>query len=175
MATAQVANSDTFEVTTPTPTSIQMTRLFDAPREIVFQAMNRPEHVQRWWGHLGDGYTVPVCEIDLRVGGQWRLVNRTPTGDLAPFRGEYREIDRPGRVVYTEVFEPFPVGEAVVTAVLAEERGKTRMTLVATYPTEGIRDLVLKTGMESGAAISYDRLEEIAAELSASRREPSRP
>ena len=96
LASRAAASSDTFEVTTPSDKEISMTRTFDAPRELVFEAMTRPEHVKRWWGCLGDGYSVPVCEIDLRVGGKWRFVNRHPNGE-AEFYGEYREIAPPGR------------------------------------------------------------------------------
>ena len=166
MAASKVPNSDTFKVTTPSPREIRLTRLFDAPRELVFEAMNKPEHVRQWWGNLGDGYTVPVCDIDFRVGGKWRMVNRTPTGEEAPFSGVYREIDPPGRVVYTEVFEPFAhAGESVVTALLTEEDGKTRLVVSAEYTTEAVRDFVLQTGMEKGAAASYDHLETVAAAL----------
>ena len=89
-------NKDTFQVSTPTETEIRMTRLFDAPRKLVFDVMSRPEHVRRWWGCLGEGFSVPVCEIDLRVGGKWRFVNEHPQGKAA-FHGEYLEIDPPGR------------------------------------------------------------------------------
>ena len=107
MVVGSARNSDTFEVTTPSDNEIHMTRLFDAPRDLVFEAMSRPEHVRRWWGNIGDGYSVPVCEIDLRVGGAWRFVNRHPKGEAA-FHGEYQEIVPPGRVVFTEIFEDFP-------------------------------------------------------------------
>ena len=93
-STSRAANSDSFKVTTPSDQEICMTRLFDAPRELVFEAMTRPEHVRQWWGRLGEGYSVPVCEIDLRVGGKWRFVNRHPQGEVA-FHGEYREISPP--------------------------------------------------------------------------------
>ena len=79
--------------------------------------MSKPEHIKRWWGNLGDGYSVPVCEVDLRVGGKWRFVNRHPKGD-AEFYGVYREINPPDRVVFTEIYAPFPDAESVVTAVL---------------------------------------------------------
>ena len=148
-----------------------MTRLFDAPRQLVFEAMTRPEHVRQWWGRLGDGYSVPVCEIDFRVGGAWRFVNRHPQGE-AVFYGEYRQIDPPGRVVFTEIFEPFPDAVSEVTAELTEEGGKTRLTATVRYPSLDVRDMVLGTGMAKGAGISYDRLEDLVAELqrSASRR-----
>jgi uncharacterized protein YndB with AHSA1/START domain len=164
MAVTSAANSETFEVTTPGEREIRMTRLFDAPRHLVFEAMSRPEHISQWWGRLGEGYSVPVCEVDLRPGGAWRFVNRHPNGE-AGFHGVYREIAPPERVVFTEIFDPFPDSESVVTAVLTEENGKTRLTVSCVYPSSEIRDIVLGTGMAKGAAISYDRLEEVAREL----------
>jgi uncharacterized protein YndB with AHSA1/START domain len=161
-----VANSESFKVTTPSDREIRMTRLFDAPRNLVFEAMSKPEHIRQWWGRLGDAYSVPVCEVDLRPGGAWRFVNRHPKGE-AVFYGVYREIAAPERIVFTEIFEPFPDTESVVTAVLTEENGKTRLTVTAEYPSLQVRDMVLKTGMEKGAAISYDNLEEVAAALAA--------
>jgi uncharacterized protein YndB with AHSA1/START domain len=100
----------------------------------------------------------------LRVGGKWRFVNKHPHGEAA-FYGVYREIVRPDRLVFTEIYEPFPDAESVVTSVLTEENGKTRMTVTALYPSLEVRDIVIKTGMEKGAATSYDRLEEVAMEL----------
>jgi uncharacterized protein YndB with AHSA1/START domain len=165
MASA-VANSETFKVSTPSDTEITLTRLFDAPRHLVFEAMSKPEHIKRWWGNLGDGYSVPVCEVDLRVGGKWRFVNRHPQGD-AEFYGVYKEINPPARVVFTEIFAPFPDAESIVTTVLTEEGGKTRLTATSKYPSKAVRDIVLGTGMERGAALSYDRLDEVAMELAA--------
>jgi uncharacterized protein YndB with AHSA1/START domain len=165
MPVSSAVNSRTFQVTTPSDREIRITRLFDAPRELVFEAMTRPEHITQWWGRLGEGYTVPVCEVDLRVGGKWRFVNRIPSGDLVEFYGVYREIDAPARMVYTEIYAPFPDGESIVTLVLAEENGKTRITVTAAYESLEVRDSVMKTGMEKGAAISYDRLEDVAVAL----------
>jgi uncharacterized protein YndB with AHSA1/START domain len=141
-----------------------MTRLFDAPRQLVFEVMTRPEHVKEWWGRLGPGYSVPVCEIDLRPGGKWRFVNRHPQGD-AVFYGEYREVSPPDRVVFTEIFEPFPDAVSVVTSVLTDEGGKTRLTATVRYPSREVRDMVIATGMSKGAGISYDRLEDLLASL----------
>ena len=163
MVVGSAANSDSFKVTTPSDQEILLTRLFDAPPRLVFEAMTKPEHVKQWWGRLGDGYSVPVCEIDLRVGGRWRFVNRHPKGEAA-FHGEYREITPPDRLVYTELMEPYPDG-SLVTTTFAEEAGKTRVTVVASYPSKAIRDMVLASGMERGAAVSYDRLEEVTHEL----------
>ena len=168
MAVSSVANSETFTVTTPSDCEIRMTRLFDAPRDLVFEAMSKPEHIKQWWGRLGEGYSVPVCEVDLRVGGAWRFVNRHPKGEAA-FHGVYREINPPERVVFTEIFEEFPDGESVVTAVLTEENDKTRLTATVRYPSVEVRDAVMQSGMAHGAAISYDRLEEVAQALQRSR------
>jgi uncharacterized protein YndB with AHSA1/START domain len=165
MAVSSVANSDTFKVTTPSDREIHITRVFDAPRHLVFEAMSKPEHIKRWWGILDEGYSVPECEVDLRPGGAWRFVNRTPRGEVVAFYGVYREITPPERMVFTEIFEPFPDSESVVTAVFTEENGKTRLTLTSLYPSLEVRDMVLKSGMERGAAISYDRLEEVARQL----------
>ena len=164
MPVGSAANSDTFTVTTPSEREIKMTRLFDAPRHLVWEAMSKPEHIKRWWGCLGQGYSVPVCEVDLRPGGKWRFVNRHPKGE-AEFYGEYREIVPPERVVFTEIFAPFPDAGSLVTAVLTEENDKTRLTVTAHYPSLEVRDMVIGTGMAKGAAASYDRLEEVTAEL----------
>jgi uncharacterized protein YndB with AHSA1/START domain len=161
---ANTANSDSFQVTTASEQELRITRLFDAPRQLVFETMTKPEHVKRWWGCLGDGYSVPVCEIDLRVGGSWRFVNRHPQGEAA-FYGEYREITPPSRLVFTEIFEQYPDSVSVVTAVFTEEGGKTRLTATVRYPSREVRDAVLASGMARGAGISYDRLEDLVREL----------
>ena len=164
MVVSRAVNTDSFKVTTPSDTEIHMTRLFDAPPHLVFEAMTKPEHVTQWWGRLGDGYSVPVCEIDLRPGGAWRFVNRHPNGEAA-FHGEYREIVPPHRVVFTEIFEDFPDVVSVVTSELTEESGKTRLTVTVEYPSREVRDQVMTSGMARGAGISYDRLEDLVISL----------
>jgi uncharacterized protein YndB with AHSA1/START domain len=164
MAVSHVANSETFKVTTPSEREIVLTRLFDAPARLVFEAMTRPEHVKRWWGILDDKHGVSRCEIDLRPGGTWHFVGHGPQGEYG-FHGVYREITPPNRLVFTEIFDPYPDVESVVTQILTEENGKTRMTVKCLYPSVEVRDMVIGTGMEKGAAISYDRLEEVATEL----------
>src|ERR1700680_2093657 len=156
MVGSSTANSESFKVTTPSDHEIRMTRLFSAPRHLVFEAMTKPEHVKQWWGRLGEGYSVPVCEIDLRVGGKWRFVNRHPKGE-AVFYGEYREITPPSRLVFTEIFAEFPDSVSVVTAELTDEDGKTRMTATVRYPSPAVRDMVLASGMSHRAGMSYDR------------------
>jgi uncharacterized protein YndB with AHSA1/START domain len=167
MPVSSAANSETFKVSTPSDTEIRLTRLFDAPREVIFEVMTRPEHVQRWWGQMGEGYST-FAEGDVRVGGKWHYIARHPKGE-AEFYGEYREITPPERFVFTEIYAPFPPAKpedaSVCTVVLTEEKGKTRMTLTAKYDSLATRDMVLQSGMEKGAALGYDRLEEIAREL----------
>ena len=168
MVGSSTANSDSFTVTTPSDQEIRMTRLFDAPTHLVFEAMTKPEHVKQWWGRLGEGYSVPVCEIDLRPGGAWRFVNRHPKGEVA-FYGEYREIVAPSRLVFTEIFEQFPESVSVVTSEFTEEGGKTRLTVTVRYPSLEVRNMVIASGMAKGAGISYDRLEDLVATM---RRRP---
>ena len=164
MVVSNAVNSDSFKVTTPSDREIRLTRVFNAPPQLVFEAMTRPEHVRQWWGCLGEGYSVPVCEIDLRVGGKWRFVSRHPKGEAA-FHGEYREVNPPSRVVFTEIFEDFPDTVSVVTSELTEENGKTRLTATVAYPSIEVRDMVIASGMSRGAGISYDRLEDLVAKL----------
>jgi uncharacterized protein YndB with AHSA1/START domain len=161
---ASTANKDSFDVSKPSACEVRMTRLFNAPRALVYEVMTKPEHVKRWWGQLGEGYSVPVCEIDLRVGGKWKFVNRHPKGE-ATFYGEYRELNPPNRCVFTEIFADFPDIVSVVTSELIEENGKTRLIATITYPTQEVRDMVISTGMEKGAQASYDRMEDLLAEL----------
>lgn len=158
-------NSDTFEVTTPGETEIVMTRLFDAAPELVFDALTRPELVASWL--LGpEGWSMPVCEIDLQVGGDFRYVWRND-GDGAEFgvSGKYREIEAPARIVHTELFnDDWTSGESLVTNTITEEDGKTRLTMSVTYSSKEVRDMVIETGMSGGVATSFDRLEGIFRE-----------
>jgi uncharacterized protein YndB with AHSA1/START domain len=164
MVVSNAANRDSFQVSTPSEEEIRMTRLFNAPPELVFEVMSKPEHVKQWWGRLGEGYSVPVCEIDLRVGGKWRFVNRHPQGEVC-FYGEYREISAPGRLVFTEIFAQFPDAVSVVTAELKREGNQTRLTATVKYPSREVRDIVMGSGMERGAAASYDQLENLLGRL----------
>ncbi len=159
-------NSATFTVSTPSDEEIRMTRVFDAPPALVFEAMSQPEHVREWWGRLGDGYSVPVCEIDLRVGGKWKFVNRHPKGE-AVFYGEYLEIDAPGRLVFTEIFADFPDSPSTVTSELVADGAKTRFIATVRYQSKQVRDMVMATGMARGAGLSYDRLDDLVRRLQA--------
>jgi uncharacterized protein YndB with AHSA1/START domain len=164
MVGSSTVNRHSYKVTTPSDREIRLTRLFDAPRALVFEVMTKPEHVKQWWGCLGEGYSVPVCEIDLRPGGTWRWVNRHPKGEVT-FYGEYREITPPSRLVFTEIFAQYPDSISVVTTELNDEGGKTRVTTTVRYPSVEVRDMVMASGMSKGAGISYDRLEDLVAEL----------
>lgn len=155
-------NSRVLEVTTPTDREIAMTRVFDAPRRLVFDAHTKPELVKRWL--LGpDGWSMPVCKIDLRIGGKYRYVwRRDKDGMQMGIGGVYREIMAPERLVQTERFdEAWYPGEAVDTLVLTEQGDKTTLTQTMLYESSGARDAVLKSGMERGVAASYDRLAEL--------------
>jgi len=156
-------NAGTLKLTTPTDREIAMTRVFDAPRHLVFDAFTKPELVKQWL--LGPpGWTMPVCEIDLRVGGAYRYVWRHADGREMGMGGIYREIVPQERLVCTELFDQawYP-GEALVTTTLVEQGGRTTLTSTMLYVSQETRDAVLKSGMERGVAASYDRLEELLA------------
>jgi uncharacterized protein YndB with AHSA1/START domain len=153
-------NSGTLQVTLPTDREVVMTRVFDAPRNLVFEAMSRPDLLQRWL--LGPpGWSMAVCENDLRVGGVFRHVWHGPDGREMAMHGVYREVVPPERIVRTEAFElgcEAQAGEQLATALLTEQGGKTTLTLTVLYPSKEARDATLASGMEHGVAASYDRL-----------------
>ena len=139
---------------------IRVTRLFNAPRDMVFDAFTTPELMKRWL--LGpDGWSLIVCELDLKVGGAYRLVwKNDKTGKTMGMGGFYREISRPDRLVTTEKFdEAWYPGEMVDTAEFVEKNGMTTYTSTMRYESRDARDMVLKSDMESGLTASYDRLE----------------
>jgi len=152
-------------ITTPSDREIAMTRVFDAPRRLVFDACTKPELIKRWLGVFGR-WSLAVCEIDLRVGGTYRYVWRGSDGAEMGMRGVYREIVPAERIVNTESFDdPWYEGEAVGTTVFVEQGGKTTLTNTVLYASKEVRDSVLKSPMESGVAASYDKLEEVLASL----------
>lgn len=156
--------NEAFQLTTRGDLEIVMTRTFDAPRRMVFDAFTKPELVKRWL--LGPpGWSMPLCEIDLRVGGSYRYVwRRDSDGTEMGVSGVYREIKAPEKVVHTEKFDnPWYPGEAVVTLVLEEQGKKTAITQTMRMESREARDGVLKSGMERGVAASYNRLAEILA------------
>ena len=160
--TNSVKNSGTLQISTPSEREIVMTRVFDAPRRLVFDAWTKPELIKRWLGVRG-GWAMVVCEVDLKVGGNYRFVWRKGLdGPEMGMGGVYREVVRPERLVATEAFDdPWYPGEAVDTTVLVEQNGQTTVTATVLYESQEIRDGVLKSGMERGVAESYDMLADL--------------
>jgi uncharacterized protein YndB with AHSA1/START domain len=158
--------SDTFKIAPSGEREIIMTRVFDAPRELVFEALTKPELVKQWL--LGPpGWSMPVCEIDLRVGGAYRYVWRNEDGREMGMGGKFTEVVPGKRIANTERFdEAWYEGESLNTWALTEQEGRTTVTVTMRYETQATRDEVLKSGMESGVATSYDRLDQILAEMS---------
>ena len=150
------------KLTRPSDREIAMTRVFDAPRKLVFDAHTKPDLVRQWL--LGPpGWSMPVCEMDVRVGGKYRWVWRhDANGTAMGMGGVYREVRAPERLVSTEKFdEAWYPGEALNTLVLVEKGGRTTLTQTMRYESREARDAVLKSDMERGVAASYDRLAEL--------------
>ena len=157
--------SKTLTITTPSDLEIAMTRVFDAPRHLVFDAMTKPEHVRRWFGCAE--LALPVCEVDLRVGGAYRFMMRSPDGVDSTLQGIYREVVRPERVVFTERFSMpgFTSNEYQVTSTFVELDGRTTLTTTILHRTKENRDGHLNSGIEKGVAPAYDRLAEVVATM----------
>jgi len=147
-----------------------MTREFAAPRKLVYDAHTKPELVRQWL--LGPpGWTMPVCEMDVRIGGKYRWVWRHATNKTEMgMGGVYREVKAPERIVSTEKFdEAWYPGESLNTLVLTEQDGRTTLTQTMRYESPAARAAVIKSGMEQGVAASYDRLEEVLAATATNR------
>jgi uncharacterized protein YndB with AHSA1/START domain len=161
------ASSDRLVLTTPSDLEIVMTRVFNAPRDLLFDAWTRPEHLKRWLGREGD--EMIICEVDLRAGGTWRYVWRLREGTEMGMHGEYREVVRPERIVSIEVFEGADFetmgGVTLNTLVFEEKDGRTTVISTSLYKSREDRDGALATGMEAGAAESMDRLVDLLAML----------
>ncbi len=157
-------NTGTLKFTTPTEREIVMTRVFEAPRSLVFDAFTQPELLKRWLGPRG--WSMPVCEFDLKVGGTYRYVWRKDDGTEMGMGGVCREIVAPKRLVATERFDQswYP-GEALVTIILVEQGGRTTLTQRLRYESREARDTVLASPMQQGVAESYDRLAEMLASI----------
>jgi uncharacterized protein YndB with AHSA1/START domain len=163
-----MSGTGTLTVTTPTDTEIVLTRAFDAPRRMVFDALTRPALLERWFG--ARGWNLVVCQVDLRVGGTWRFVSRGPDGTDLGHGGVYREIQPPDRLVYTELFDDqsYP-GESLITQAFVEQNDKTTLTSTLLYASQRGRDIVLSYPMERGVAQGYDRLDRLLTEVLQSR------
>jgi uncharacterized protein YndB with AHSA1/START domain len=152
-----MTNSESFTVTTPSDREIVLTRVFNAPRKLVFDAWTNPKYLPQWM--LGpDGWTMPVCEIDLRPGGSWHFIWRHSSGKEMEMRGAYREVQPPERLVSSESWGPGRP-ETLNTLVLSEHAGVTTATITILYVSKEARDAAIATGMKVGMAMSYDRLE----------------
>jgi uncharacterized protein YndB with AHSA1/START domain len=145
-------------VSLPSDREIAMTREFDAPRDLVFTAFSSAEHMAQWWGPRD--MQIPVCEVDFRPGGAWHAVHRDPSGTEYGFHGEYREIVRPERIVWTFEFEGMPGHISVETLVFEDLGDRTRLVGTSIFDSAAARDGMLQSGMEAGATESYERLAE---------------
>jgi uncharacterized protein YndB with AHSA1/START domain len=142
---------------------IEFSRVFDAPRHLVFEAHAKPEHVRRWWGPRGS--TMNTCELDFRPGGRWRFVIRTAGGQEVAFHGEYREIKAPEWFVWTFGFDGMPGPPGIESYAFTEADGRTTLVSVALFDSIESRDAAIQSGMEKGAAETWDRLEELLRTL----------
>lgn len=151
-------------VTTPSDLEIRITREFAAPAALVFKVWTTPEYVRRWWS--GDDSPVVLCDIDLRVGGNWRYVTRSADGTELGWHGAYQMIDEPHRLVSTEVFEGYPDGEALNTMTLVERDGITMLTVLVLHASVQNRDGHLNSGMEGGMQLALNRVDDLLEEMS---------
>src|SRR5687767_13784241 len=166
-------NTGNLRVTTPGDREVAMTRVFAAPRRLVFDAWTRPELLRRWLYGPSDDWSLAVCDVDLRVGGAIRWVWRGPDGREMGMRGVYRQVAPPDRLVHSEIFdEDWTGGETLVTIDFAERDGKTTVTMTVLYSSREARDGAMKTGMEDGMAVGYDRLDAILAAMAAKETTP---
>jgi uncharacterized protein YndB with AHSA1/START domain len=150
-------------VTLPSDTEILITRVFDAPRHLVYRAWTTPELIRRWWS--GDQGEVVSIEVDLRVGGAWRYVMTANAGFEVAFHGEYREIVPNQRLVTTEIYEGAPEAEAVTTATFNEAEGRTTVRVLVQHSSRENRDAHINSGMEEGLQEAMDHLEQVVASL----------
>jgi uncharacterized protein YndB with AHSA1/START domain len=165
-ATPAEPNPSKLKITLPSDLEIVLTRVFDAPRRLLWEAVTKPEHVKQWWGCYG--MTLSVCEIDFRVGGAWRFVFRKPDGTDDTFKGEYLEIVSPEKVVQTFIYDVDFIRDypSIETMTLNETSGKTTLQVVIRHKTKEARDGHLNSGMEGGATQTYDRLAEFLTTMS---------
>jgi uncharacterized protein YndB with AHSA1/START domain len=154
-----MTNAGGLRVETPSDCEIVLTRAFDAPRQMVFDALTKPELLRRWFAP--HGWSLAVCEVDLKVGGRFHFVMQRPDGGQVGMRGVWREIAPPERLVHTESFDDFPV-ESQITTEFAEQNGRTTLTITSLSPSKEVRDAILRAGTD-GMAECYDKLAEILA------------
>lgn len=150
----------------PSDTTIQMARSFNAPKHLLFEAHSKPEHLRRWWGQ--HDAPLSVCDVDFRVGGKWRFVQRSMgSGEEFAFHGEFREIIPDERITWTFEFEGMPGHVSVERLSFIDHPEGTLLVSLATFDSKDDRDAMLESGMEAGAAESLDRLGELLGSLQA--------
>jgi uncharacterized protein YndB with AHSA1/START domain len=160
-----IKNIGRLTITTPSDREIAMTRVFDAPRELVFEAYTTPALLKQWLG-VHNNWELAVCDIDLRPGGKYRYVWRGPDRMEMGMGGTFREVKAPERIVATEKFdESWYPGEAESTLTLMESGGKTTLTLVVKYESKAARDAVLSSPMDQGVAVGFDTLATVLGTL----------
>jgi uncharacterized protein YndB with AHSA1/START domain len=147
----------------PSDREILMTRKFDAPREVVWEAITDPDLIPRWWGFRADA--TEVKKMDVRPGGKWQYITHTSGGEVVDFHGTYREVVAPEKLVYSFLFGDMPEGDGFVEITLVEKDGVTELRDRGVFPSKEERDALIETGMESGARETYERLAELVAEL----------
>jgi uncharacterized protein (TIGR03086 family) len=154
-------------VTLPSDTEILITRKFDAPKALVWEALTRPEHLLRWWGP--EWCPLDSADVDLRVGGSWRYVATMEDGSALAWRGVYREIDPPNSITSTEVFEGFPDAESVNTMTLTETDGVTTLQTLVRHKSQEFRDGHINSGMEGGMQDTFNRLDDLLVAFDSER------
>lgn len=153
-------------LTTPSDREIAMSRTFDAPRALVYRAYTEPALLKQWLG-VHNGWVFAVCDIDLRVGGQYRWVWRSPKGQEMGMRGTYQEIVPEERIVSVEQFDdPWYEGTGLETVTFTEKAGQTTLVMTVKYDTQAIRDSVLASPMETGVAAGLEALADLLARTS---------
>jgi uncharacterized protein YndB with AHSA1/START domain len=158
-----IDHTRTLSVTTPSDVEVRVTRVFDAPRRLVFEALTTPAILKRWM-HGPNGWTLAVCDVDLRVGGSFRYVWRKANGREMGSGGIYREVDPPARLVHTELFDDdWTGGEAQVTTELVERDGTTTLIVTMRYASKTGRDAAMSTNFTTGMEASYDTLAALLA------------
>ena len=154
-------SAETLSITTPSDREVTMSRRFDAPRELVFEALTTPDLLRRWYGP--DGWELVVCEMDVRVGGAWRFLGRTSDGREVGQHGTFLEVDPPERLVQTERWTDWDPGETLVTTTLAAIGVATLLTTTMRFPSQEVRDVVMRSGLDQGAKQGYEKLASLLA------------
>jgi uncharacterized protein YndB with AHSA1/START domain len=152
-------------LTLPSDREILMTKKFEAPREVVWEAITDPDLIPKWWGFARDA--TEVKKMDVRPGGQWQFITHTSGGEVVDFHGTYREVVAPEKLVYSFLFGDMPEGDGFVEITLVERDGVTELRDRGVFNSKEERDAVIATGMESGARETYERLSELVASLAA--------